>query len=82
LRSTCSVIAAAVDSLDYGAWVYGDDKEPAVYGRLDVATKIGAEVSKDPLGVGARYGRFTCAGVTSLPALLAKYLAALDPLLP
>jgi hypothetical protein len=75
-------LAAAVEALAYEAWVYGDARPPAVYGRLDVAKAIGAEVSTDPLGVGARYGRFTHPRADSLPALLALYLAALDPLLP
>jgi hypothetical protein len=81
-QSELHSLAAGVNSLDYGAWVYGEGKEPAIYGRLDVAEAIGAAVSDEPSDVGARYGRLTRPGDGDLPTLLATYLAALDPRLP
>jgi hypothetical protein len=68
-------LAAGVSSLDYSAWVYGDGKDPAIYGRRDVAAAIGATLSTDPLEVGVRYGRITTTG--DLPELLGSYLGAL-----
>jgi hypothetical protein len=66
---------------DYESWVDGTGRPPALYGRRDAIAKIGAAAVVDPLQIGSRYTRITSPTSASLPALLAIYLAALDPLL-
>ncbi|WP_148313849.1 hypothetical protein [Sorangium cellulosum] len=74
-RAEALGLAATVEVQDYANWVDGLPQPPAIYGRKELAERIGAVASEHPLHAGPRYARMTRAG-GDLPMLLADYLAA------
>jgi hypothetical protein len=68
-------LAAAVDVLDYAAWMRDAERPGALFGRKELVANIGAVSDTHALQSGLRYTRMT-RGKDALPDLLADYLTA------
>jgi hypothetical protein len=68
-------LAAAVESDPFTDWTTGRPRDrPAMYGRLDVAARLHAQLDDESLLQDGRNGRFQLAGADDVPAMLAVYL--------
>ncbi|MGE3510421.1 MAG: hypothetical protein AB7N65_16245 [Vicinamibacterales bacterium] len=67
------MLAGAVETLDYLAWLQGPPSAPGVIGRTELAAPLGAVIDRRMPQRGPRYARLVRSG-SDLPSLLADYL--------